>query len=400
LSGPFLAPARVGGRKAFKVANWVGVLSVGKVHIEVLPKTASGKVQGRHLLLNLLRLTQAENFKVLSSHTFAPERMTLYEIFMRVFLDHTLHVVKRGIRHDYVEREENRECFKGRLLVAQNLRINRGMHHRVYTAADEFIADRPANRLLKTAIEHVRRKSTQTETQRLARELLFAFQDVPASRNLNADFRQLRLDRMMQHYQPALTWAKWLLTGLSPFDREGKTDAPSLLFPMQTLFENYLGWLLARVPQVTRLRLQPSHHWLITEPKKLFNMRPDFAFDFQGRCVIGDAKWKLVDQDAGDGKFGVSQADLYQLYAYGHKYLPQNKGQLFLFYPRTEAFRTRQDLHYSDNLRLSLVPVRLPENEREWQRSSYLAEELGRMLAAVMGEAAQHQIQPPRHPNH
>ncbi|MFN7140205.1 MAG: hypothetical protein ACK4UN_12795, partial [Limisphaerales bacterium] len=35
LSGPFLAPARVGGRKAFKGANWVGVLSVGKVHIEV-----------------------------------------------------------------------------------------------------------------------------------------------------------------------------------------------------------------------------------------------------------------------------------------------------------------------------------------------------------------------------
>jgi len=378
----FLSPTRADGRKAFKVANWVGVLCVGEARIEVLPKTARDVGPGRQLLLNMLRLTQADNFKPYETHGFAPERMPLYEIFIRVFLDHALHVVKRGIRRDYVEREENRECFKGRLLVAQNLRLNRGMHHRVYTAADEFIEDRPANRLLKTAIEHVRRKSTQMDTQRLARELLFAFQDVPVSRNPDADLRKLRLDRMMQHYRPALTWARWLLKGLSPFDREGETDAPSLLFPMQDLFEDYLGWLLARVPQLTGLRLQPARYWLMTDPKR-FNMRPDFEFFFQERRVIGDAKWKQADQDAEDGKYGVSQADLYQLYAYGHKYL-RGSGQLFLFYPKTKNFRMRQDLRYEDELRLSLVPVRLPEHADDWQRPTKLAHELGRELAAAM----------------
>ncbi|RMH34176.1 MAG: hypothetical protein D6690_11150 [Nitrospirae bacterium] len=380
MSGPFLEPAREGGRKAFKVANWVGVLSVGGVSIEVLPKTATNRAQGRQLLLNMLRLTQAANFKVFSSHAFAPERMSMYEIFMRIFLDHALHVVKRGLRRDYVECEENRQCFKGRLLVAQNLRLNLGMHHRVYTVADEFIEDRPANRLLKKAIEHVRRKSIQMDSQRLAQELLFAFKEVPASRNVDADFRRLRLDRTMQHYRPALTWAKWLLKGLSPFDREGETEAPSLLFPMQRLFEEYVGGLLREVKVVGSLDLQPSKYYLINNPES-FRLRPDFQFCFKGSLCIGDAKWKQLDQEAPNSRFGISQADLYQLYAYGHKYLKGN-GRLFLFYPETESFCQWQDLCYEEGLQLSLIPVPLPDSE-EVNLGSLAGKLQNRMLSAV-----------------
>ncbi|RME56054.1 hypothetical protein D6779_11325, partial [Candidatus Parcubacteria bacterium] len=337
---PFLIPSRIDGRKAFQVANWVGVLGMGETRIEVLPKTARTPEEGRRVTLDMLRLTRPENFKQFSTHSFAPERMPLYEVFMRVFLDHALHVVKRGIRRDYVEREENRECFKGRLLVAQNLRLNRGMHHRAYTASDEFIENRPANRLIRATLDLVRRRSCMMETQRLARELIFAFQDVPASGDVDADIRRLRVDRMMQHYKPALSWASWLLKGRSPFDREGITDAPSLLFPMEKLFEDYVGFLLGRVHGLSDLRLQASQHWLVSAPRR-FRMRPDYVFILNGAKAVGDAKWKLADQEAQDGKFGVSQADLYQLYAYGHKYL-SGKGRLFIFYPETFAFHERQ----------------------------------------------------------
>ncbi len=378
---PFLTPARIDGRKAFQVANWVGVLSIGETRIEVLPKTANGLEDGRRVILEMLRLTRAENFKQFATHGFLPERMPLYEVFMRVFLDHALHVIKRGIRQDYVEREANRDCFKGRLLVAQNLRINRSMHHKVYTASDEFIKDRPANRLIRAALDLVRRRSGMMATQRLARELTFAFQDVPASRNIDADLRRLRVDRMMMHYKPALSWARWLLKGQSPLDPKGITDAPSLLFPMEKLFEDYVGCLLRRISGVSALRLQASRHWLLSSPQR-FRMRPDYLFKLNEMQVLGDAKWKQVNQYAEDGKFGVSQSDLYQLYAYGHKYLG-GKGHLFLFYPETSDFDQRQNLEFEPGLNLALVPVPMPSGVVNWHS---LVQRFARQLQETMEE--------------
>jgi 5-methylcytosine-specific restriction enzyme subunit McrC len=52
-----------------------------------------------------------------------------------------------------------------------------------------------------------------------------------------------------------------------------------------------------------------------------------------------DTKWKLLNQSAGDSrtKYGLSQADFYQMFAYGHKYL-QGTGKLVLIYPRHSGF--------------------------------------------------------------
>jgi 5-methylcytosine-specific restriction enzyme subunit McrC len=45
----------------------------------------------------------------------------------------------------------------------------------------------------------------------------------------------------MSYYESALDWAKLILRGFSPVSGVGKHDAPSLLFPMEAVFEAYVA---------------------------------------------------------------------------------------------------------------------------------------------------------------
>ena len=82
--------------------------------------------------------------------------------------------------------------------------------------------------------------------------------------------------------------------------------------------------------------------------------------------IILDTKWKLLNSDTIDGKMGVSQNDLYQLYAYGKKYLKkkQKKVQLYLIYPATEKFHKSVVWNYEEDesLPITIVPFDL-END-------------------------------------
>lgn len=57
--------------------------------------------------------------------------------------------------------------------------------------------------------------------------------------------------------------------------------------------------------------------------------------------LVLDTKWKIINEK--EEKFGISQADLYQMYAYGQSYLG-GEGEMALIYPKTETFQTPADV--------------------------------------------------------
>jgi 5-methylcytosine-specific restriction enzyme subunit McrC len=57
--------------------------------------------------------------------------------------------------------------------------------------------------------------------------------------------------------------------------------------------------------------------------------------------LVLDTKWKIIDGAKGNGsdKYGLSQADFYQLHAYGQAYL-DGQGDVILIYPKTDALNS------------------------------------------------------------
>lgn len=90
-----------------------------------------------------------------------------------------------------------------------------------------------------------------------------------------------------------------------------------------------------------------------------------------------DTKWKLLDALKANGseKYGLSQADFYQLHAYGQSYL-DGQGDVVLIYPKTATFDQPLpvfEFPKIDGLRLWVLPfclrsrrLLLPEGEGCW----------------------------------
>ena len=86
------------------------------------------------------------------------------------------------------------------------------------------------------------------------------------------------------------------------------------------------------------LKLQVAKKNLFDEPKK-FRLKPDLLLSNPTHTIILDTKWKRLINNP-NKNYGISQGDMYQMYAYGHKY---NSSNIWLLYPQNK------ELCYSRN---------------------------------------------------
>lgn len=335
------------GRRAVQVTSFVGVIRAPDGYqIEVLPKVAKaiggGDVEARQLLIEMLRCLGGFRHIQTDSAQLVATRMPLLEVFIGEFLRAVEHLVKRGLRSDYKSRQGNLFALRGKLQMATHLQRNLCRRDRFFTEFDEFSPDRPENRLLHAALRHALAWTGSQPHQQLARELCFVFAEVSASQHPALDFQRIRLDRSMAHYDGALAWARLILENESPLTGAGGHRAPSLLFPMEVVFEAFVAKHIARqLGPEFMLRTQARSLSLVRHLEKdWFYLKPDLLVQASkvNRLVL-DTKWKLINnqQATGSDKYGLHQADFYQLYAYGQNYL-DSSGDVVLIYPKTDLF--------------------------------------------------------------
>lgn len=362
----WLRHAKLHGQRAVQFANYVGVLRAPcGFQIEILPKVGKDMDVNlaRQLLIDMLRCLNGFRHIKTTSAKLASARMPLFEVFIKEFLLAVEHVVKRGVRSDYVARQDNLFALRGKLLIAQQISQNLHQADRFFTEHDEFSPNRPENRLLHKALRQVLSASISQDNQKLARELCFVFADIPESVQIAQDFKQVRLDRGMDYYADALAWARLILEEQSPLTGSGAHLAPSLLFPMEAMFEAFVAKHLAKqlAPPFTLKTQARSHHLVQHLKQDWFQLRPDMLIrNGDANLLVLDTKWKLLDalKNNAREKYQLSQADFYQLYAYGQHYL-NGQGDIVLIYPKTDAFEQSLPVFFfpqAEGLRLWVLP--------------------------------------------
>ena len=332
------------GRDLLTVQQYAGVVRTGSgCHIEILPKISrrSDPERARELLVKMLIELRESPFKEGTAADLRAHNMPLFEILMRQFLDHVGDIVRKGIARTYVSRQDNLVFLRGKLQLMENIRRNASDRSRLYCEFDEYEIDRPVNRLIKGALEIVNRLTTDPINQQRCREFLFWFDRVTGTKDSNMDFRAVQQDRLIQHYEPAMPTCRLILEGLNPLTQEGNRRALSVLFPMNQLFESFVSAKLEKPLRDWRVSTQIRGQALIEKHRgsKIFALIPDIELRRGQERVVADTKWKLLDQRSRPNKYGISQADIYQLFAYSRKYLAtQEQRRVILIYPRTDSF--------------------------------------------------------------
>ena len=299
--------------------------------LEILPKihdndndnNEEAVENSKKILLTMLKTLKNHPFKNIKIANLKSLILPLLEVFISMFLDEVSKLIKIGIKSDYIELEDNLKFLKGKLKISEQIRKNIVHKERFYVCYQEFSVDRTENRLIKSTLEFLYRRSKSSKNQRLIREYLFVFDEISSSSDINSDFNRLKLNRQTKHYEQALLWSKIFLQNKSFSPYGGSDVAFALLFDMNKLFESYVGNFIKKKLPDTRLQHYGKH--LIENPRG-FALKPDIFLRRDEQNLITDTKWKIVKS-----KDDISQADLYQLYAYGKKY---GCNKLYLIYPR------------------------------------------------------------------
>jgi 5-methylcytosine-specific restriction enzyme subunit McrC len=277
--------------------------------------------------------------------------MPLLEVFINDFLNEVLQLVKRGIRFDYVRQTDNLPFLKGKLHMAGNLKYNLIRRDRFYVEYDNYEANRPENRLIKSSLLKAFKLCKHFINQRLTRELLFVFDEIPASPNIKLDFQRCGKDREMHYYQSTLDWCRIILNDESPVPQSGNRSFRTYLFPMPLLFERYVARVLARKFPDWQIQTQARSESLLSktnEPNKvMFQIRPDILLKKGEYTIIADTKWKMLNTTDIANKYGVAQGDLYQLFTYSKYYKAKH---LVLIYPKTDNFKEKLSFEFKEDI--------------------------------------------------
>lgn len=330
--------------EVISVNNYVGLIQMQNGYqIQVLPKIDFGdsedssNVETKKVLLRMLRSMKDFPSKVFNDANLRMDRMTLYEIFINMYLQEVRTLIKHGIKSSYIPREDNLKFYKGKLVVSEHIKQNAVHGERFYVSYDEYQVNRAENKLVKSTLLKLQNLTGSAENQKLIRQLLAGFEKVEPSINYQKDFSKVVIDRNTKDYDMLIRWSKVFLMNKSFTTFSGSTSARALLFPMEKVFESYVAQQLKH--ELANLDWEVSSqdkgYYLFDSPRQ-FALRPDIVITKEdGTRAILDTKWKSLF-DNPRKNYGISQSDMYQMYAYSKKY---GTSEIWLLYPQNQEMK-------------------------------------------------------------
>ncbi len=323
------------GNNRIKFKNFVGVLQIGGLTIEILPKLDRQSPDVnlmKGLLIQMLHRTGSLPLEKLDSASLTRVPGNLFELYLRLFIQEVRGIISHGIPKHYSRIQFNEKFLRGRLLPHQQLLHNLIHKERFFVEHQRYSIDHKFNQILKKALKIISRLPLETAND--AESILPFFDDVTDCEINSSVFSNLKYIRNTECYRTAMCLAELIITNFQPDLQYGDLNINAILFDMNKLFENYITSEITRHIRKSRkgisVTAQASRDFL-DNPRK--NIRPDILIRYPNKNFVLDIKWKLLND------WNVADADLKQLYAYSLQF---NAEKVFLVYPSSHLEESKE----------------------------------------------------------
>ena len=312
-------------RNRIKFQNYVGVISFKDLKLEILPKfTKTGErlveaksVNNREkILLNLVKMLEFSGWAGIKSTdlTHLGLENDFFEIYVNLFARNLLNLLKTNRDASYIRVSDELRFVKGRI----NLRkySNPARMHKIPCEYYERSMDTTINRTLKYVSYLLLRKVNSVENRRLLRNILAILDPVQLAPIRISEVERIVFNRLNSCFEPYVNFCKAFLRDSVLSLQGSDVEFFSFLIPMEALFERFIARAIEEVVGGKyEVNVQTMiGHLAIRNGKKMFALVPDVVLVKDGEFIVIDTKYKLLDPE--DRKLGVSQQDLYQMYAY------------------------------------------------------------------------------------
>lgn len=330
------------GHRSLKFLNYVGVVQVGRLTIEILPKADRAEQANpnkwRNALIDMLRASGYLNLAAVSSSHLRIHNASLFDLYMEVFMAEVQALLHQGLAKKYRQVEGNLGVLKGRLVFNRHLTENMIHRERFYTVHQCYDVDNRNNQLLKKALSIVATVARSPHLRNRSKSILVSFDDISDIPVTSDTFARLHFSRNTERYRPALNLAKLIILNYQPDVQAGHSHVLAILFDMNILFEKYVFSLLKSAQRrfgrkdVSVSAQQSRSFWHCPVGNK--GIKPDIVVisrieDVHSTTIL-DTKWKVPQS------FGPSDSDLKQMFAYNVQF---GANRSFLLYPHIRGAR-------------------------------------------------------------
>jgi 5-methylcytosine-specific restriction enzyme subunit McrC len=239
---------------------------------------------------------------------------SVLEAIVPGFIWHIRRAFVRGLLRGYRTEEAALVGVRGRILMDEQLRRQLGRLPPVECRFDEFTEDIEENRLIRAAVNSLKRINIRNDAVRRSLSLFEHVLD--AVTLVHYDPRRLpavAFTRINRHYQSAILLSKVILAAASPEFVAGRIPSSAFLVDMNVIFENFV-WVALREALGLSEAVFPqgcSGRSLYLDEDRRVSVEPDLSWWERTGCVfVGDVKYKRVQVS------GIKHPDLYQLLAY------------------------------------------------------------------------------------
>ncbi|WP_258879391.1 McrC family protein [Fusobacterium animalis] len=233
--------------------NFVGTIPLDDIQIEILPKIPLVENNIEAEKIRFLEILQSIDYfkeKIFSNSKIEITDTSILEIFIYLFIEEVEKILKKGLIYKYVDKNRNLNIFKGKLDINSHIKYNFSHKERFFMKFDKFLMDSLENIIIKLTIQKLKKVSINPKNKENLNKIGHYFENVSILENSIENLKCLTFNRMNDYYKNAIQWAKIFLDNQSSSifsTNNGKML--SVLFPMETIFENYIANKLVNIIQ-------------------------------------------------------------------------------------------------------------------------------------------------------
>ena len=325
------------GHNGIVFKNYVGVVQIGGLTIEILPKADKKADADKNLwqsvLLNMLKVCKRIRVESVSETQLKKRHHSILDVYFEMYLAEIERLVNKGLIKRYQKNQSNQNALKGKLLFAKNIQQNLVHRERFYCEHQVYDRNHLLHQILYKGLQILKTFVNDALKDRLNR-LLFEFQEIDNIEISEKHFRKIVFDRKNSDYQKAFDIAKIIILNYSPSLNYGSENLLTLLFDMNALWEEYIFRILQKHKKdEEKVSRQDS--------KKFWKnkcIRPDIILQIEQKTFVIDTKWKIIETN------NPSDEDLKQMFVYN---LHWDAEKALLLYPKTgQTDSSFEEFHY------------------------------------------------------
>ena len=319
--------------------HYVGVVRVAERHYVVLPKIYRGVDPGQVLTFLGYQFGYAYGLRLPESPEGGTGSTSQKELFSEAlyhsFASATLDVLRQRSFLSYQEVQDNIQTVRGRIDFPKHVRENvwRARYDRFNCVYEVYQEDCLFSRILKHVATLVRGRTRASQNVVLLTEILMRLDDVQDQRCSYLDCLRVRLNRYQRDFAPVLHYCALILSFRMADASAGAYEVDYYLINTNDLFERFVaGYLKAECNGSWYVWPKRRGYLAHDQAGKLFQYENDALMEsrLDGQRIIVDMKYKSVDLDNREAKYGIAQEDLYQMIAYATK---RGISNVLLVYP-------------------------------------------------------------------